>query len=40
MNLNSHSVVLIFNTEGNTDPIGYYEIIYDDRNPSSFVEGR
>lgn len=40
MNLNSDSVVLIFNTEGNTDPIGYYEIIYDGRNPSSFVEGR
>jgi len=40
MNLNSDSVVLIFNTEGNTDPIGYDEIIYDGRNPSSFVEGR
>lgn len=40
MNLSSDSVVLIFNTEGNTDPIGYDEIIYDGRNPSSFVEGR
>ena len=26
MNLNSDSVVLIFSTEGNTDPIGYDEI--------------
>ncbi|MCC3865091.1 diaminopropionate ammonia-lyase [Terrisporobacter petrolearius] len=40
MNLNSDSVVLIFNTEGNTDPIGYDEIIYDGKNPSLFVEGR
>lgn len=40
MNLNSDSVVLIFNTEGNTDPIGYNEIIYDGKNPSSFVERR
>lgn len=40
MNLNSDSVVLIFSTEGNTDPIGYDEIIYDGKNPSSFVEGR
>ncbi|WP_455539877.1 diaminopropionate ammonia-lyase [Terrisporobacter sp.] len=40
MNLNSDSVVLIFNTEGNTDPIGYNEIIYDGKNPSLFLEGR
>ncbi len=40
MNLNSDSVVLIFSTEGNTDPIGYDEIIYDGKNPSLFVEGR
>ena len=37
MNLNSDSVVLIFNTEGNTDPIGYNEVIYDGKNPSLFV---
>ena len=37
MNLNSDSIVLIFSTEGNTDPIGYNEIIYDGRNPSIFL---
>lgn len=38
MKLNSDSVVLIFSTEGNTDPIGYDEIIYDGRNPSLFLK--
>lgn len=37
MKLNSESIILIFSTEGNTDPIGYDEIIYDGRNPSLFV---
>ena len=31
------SVVLIFSTEGNTDPKGYDEIVYDGRNFSPFV---
>ena len=35
--LNKDSVVLIFSTEGNTDPKGYDEIIYDGRNFSPFV---
>lgn len=38
MNLNSDSIILLFNTEGNTDPIGYNEIIYDGKNPSLFIE--
>ncbi len=37
MGLNKDSVVLIFSTEGNTDPRGYDEIIYDGRNYSPFV---
>ena len=37
MGLNKNSVVLIFSTEGNTDPKGYDEIIYDGRNFSPFV---
>ncbi|WP_455544338.1 diaminopropionate ammonia-lyase [Intestinibacter sp.] len=37
MGLNKDSVVLIFSTEGNTDPKGYDEIIYDGRNYSPFV---
>ena len=35
--LNKDSVVLIFSTEGNTDPKGYDEIVYDGRNFSPFV---
>ena len=31
MNLNSDSIVLIFSTEGNTDPIGYDEITKEGR---------
>ena len=37
MGLNKNSVVLIFSTEGNTDPKGYDEIVYDGRNFSPFV---
>lgn len=37
MGLNEDSVVLIFSTEGNTDPKGYDEIVYDGRNFSPFV---
>lgn len=37
MNLNKDSTVLIFSTEGNTDPLGYDEIIYDGRNSSIFL---
>ena len=37
MGLNKDSVVLIFSTEGNTDPKGYDEIVYDGRNFSPFV---
>ena len=37
MNLDENSTVLIFSTEGNTDPKGYDEIIYDGRNYSPFV---
>lgn len=35
--LNKDSVVLIFSTEGNTDPKGYDEVVYDGRNFSPFV---
>ena len=37
MNLDENSTVLIFSTEGNTDPKGYDEIVYDGRNYSPFV---
>lgn len=37
MGLDKDSVVLIFSTEGNTDPKGYDEIVYDGRNFSPFV---
>ena len=37
MGLNKNSVVLIFSTEGNTDPKGYDEIVYDGRNFSPFI---
>lgn len=37
MNLDENSIVLIFSTEGNTDPKGYDEIVYDGRNYSPFI---
>lgn len=37
MNLDENSTVLIFSTEGNPDPKGYDEIVYDGRNYSPFV---
>ncbi|MGN1033142.1 MAG: diaminopropionate ammonia-lyase [Intestinibacter sp.] len=37
MNLDENSTVLIFSTEGNTDPQGYDEIVYDGRNYSPFI---
>lgn len=37
MNLDENSTVLIFSTEGNTDPKGYDEIVYYGRNYSPFV---
>ena len=37
MNLDENSIILIFSTEGNTDPKGYDEIVYDGRNYSPFI---
>lgn len=36
--LNKESVVLLFNTEGDTDPDNYREIVYDGKYPSTFIE--
>lgn len=33
LGLNENSVVLLFNTEGNTDPDGFYDVVYDGAHP-------
>ena len=33
LGLNENSVILLFNTEGDTDPEGYREIVYNGAHP-------
>ena len=33
LGLNEDSVVLVFNTEGNTDPAGFLDVVYDGAHP-------
>ena len=35
LNLNNESVILLFNTEGDTDPVNYRDIIWDGKYPTS-----
>ena len=33
LGLNEDSIVLVFNTEGNTDPEGFFDVVYDGAHP-------